>query len=450
VRLAPFGEMPLDTALFRVLAEQGLTTATAIQSATLPDAIAGLDVLGRARTGSGKTLAFGLAMLTRLAGRRAQPRQPIALILVPTRELAAQVADALGPYAQAVKLTTTVVVGGLSLGRQADALRRGVDIVIATPGRLNDLVNRGDCRLDRVELTVLDEADQMADMGFLPQVTSLLTRTDPNGQRMLFSATLDGDVDRLVRRFLNEPVRHSVDPPSSVITTLDHHVLHVDTADKNETAAHIGARDGRVIMFVGTKHRADRLARQLQASGVNAAALHGGKSQPQRTRTLDGFKSGAVTALVATSLAARGIHVDDVDLVVNVDPPGDAKDYLHRGGRTARAGRTGTVVTLVLPEQDRETSRLLAAAGVKARTVRVRPGDAELVRITGARTPSGVPVTPTVPADTQRRPPRTPAARGTQRQSTQSRSTQGRSTQGWSTQGRTGQGRSGQARDRRY
>ncbi|HEY9484991.1 MAG TPA: DEAD/DEAH box helicase [Micromonosporaceae bacterium] len=419
--------------------------ATAIQSATLPDAIAGHDVLGRARTGSGKTLAFGLAMLTRLAGRHAEPRRPIGLVLVPTRELAAQVADALAPYAKAVRLTTTVVVGGLSLTRQADALRRGIDIVIATPGRLNDLVNRGDCRLDRVVLTVLDEADQMADMGFLPQVTSLLTRTDPGGQRMLFSATLDGEVDRLVRRFLNEPVRHSIDPPSSAVTTLDHHVLHVDAADKNETTAHIGARDGRVIMFVGTKHRADRLARQLQACGVNAAALHGGKSQPQRTRTLDGFKTGTVTALVATSLAARGIHVDDVDLVVNVDPPGDAKDYLHRGGRTARAGRTGTVVTLVLPEQDRETSRLLAAAGVKARSVRVRPGDAELVRITGARTPSGVPVAPAVTGDAQHRAPRKPAARVPS-----GRSAQGRSAQDRSAQGRSAQGRSAQGRGRHY
>jgi superfamily II DNA/RNA helicase len=409
--LRAFAEMPLDPALFGVLAEQGLTTATSIQSATLPDAVAGRDVLGRARTGSGKTLAFGLAMLTRLSGRRAQPRQPIALVLVPTRELAAQVADAIAPYAKAVRLTTTVVVGGLSLTRQADALRRGVDIVIATPGRLNDLVNRGDCRLDRIEITVLDEADQMADMGFLPQVTALLTRTDPNGQRMLFSATLDGDVDRLVRRFLSDPARHSVDPPSSAVTTLDHHLLHVDMADKNETTAHIGARDGRVLMFVGTKHRADRLARQLLAVGVNAAALHGGKSQPQRTRTLDGFKTGTVNTLVATSLAARGIHVDDVDLVVNVDPPGDAKDYLHRGGRTARAGRSGTVVTLVLPEQHRDTTRLLAAAGVTAQSARVRPGDAELTRITGARTPSGVPVVAAVPADPHPRAQRAPAQR---------------------------------------
>jgi superfamily II DNA/RNA helicase len=388
----PFRELPLHAYLHQVLDQQGLTTATPIQSATLADGIAGRDVLGRARTGSGKTLAFGLAMLTRLAGRHAQPGQPIGLILVPTRELAAQVADALAPYAAAVRLTTTVVVGGLSLNRQADALRRGADIVIATPGRLNDLVNRGDCRLDRVELTVLDEADQMADMGFLPQVTALLTRVAPDGQRMLFSATLDSDVDRLVRRFLTEPVRHSVDPPRSAVTTLDHHLLHVDQVDKNETAAHIGARDGRVIMFVGTKHRADRLARHLTASGIRAAALHGGKSQPQRTRALDGFKTGTVTTLVATSLAARGIHVDDVDLVVNIDPPVDSKEYLHRGGRTARAGRSGTVVTLVLPEQQREASRLLAAAGVTAQSNRVRPGDAHLARVTGARTPSGVPV----------------------------------------------------------
>src|SRR5439155_23608035 len=279
-----------------------------------------------------------------------------------------------------------------SLGRQADALRAGTEIVIATPGRLNDLAERGDCRLDRVEVSILDEADQMADMGFLPQVSALLTRTPPTAQRMLFSATLDRDVDRLVRRFLTDPVRHSVDPPASVITTMEHHLLHVALTDKNATMAHIGARDGRVIMFVDTKRRADRLARHLLAAGVPAAALHGGKSQPQRTKALEQFRTGAVNALVATDLAARGIHIDDLDLVVNVDPPADAKDYLHRGGRTARAGRTGSVVTLVLPEEHRDTARLLAAAGVTARSVRVGPGDAELARITGARTPPGTPV----------------------------------------------------------
>ncbi|MEV0729953.1 DEAD/DEAH box helicase [Polymorphospora sp. NPDC050346] len=386
--------MPLHPALLATLAGQGLGVPSPIQAAALPDAVAGHDVLGRARTGSGKTLAFGLALLTRLAGQRSQPRQPIALVLVPTRELAAQVTTALEPYARAVKLRTCTVVGGLSLNRQAEALRRGAEVVIATPGRLNDLVERGDCLLDKITVSVLDEADQMADMGFLPQVSKLLARTDRAGQRMLFSATLDGDVDKLVRRFLTTPARHSVDLPAAVVPRMDHHLLHIEAADKTTTTAQIGAREGRVIMFVGTKHRADRLARQLLASGVPAAALHGGKSQPQRARALEQFRTGTINALIATDLAARGIHIDDLDLVVNVDPPGDAKDYLHRGGRTARAGRSGTVVTLVLPDQHRDTTRLLAAAGIAAQSLRVRPGDAELARITGARTPSGVPVVP--------------------------------------------------------
>jgi superfamily II DNA/RNA helicase len=409
-----FADLPLHPALQATLVREGLGTPTPIQAATLADGVTGRDVLGRARTGSGKTLAFGLAVLTRLAGRRAQPRQPLGLVLVPTRELAAQVTTALAPYAAAVKLRTTTVVGGVSLSRQVDALRRGAEIVVATPGRLGDLVDRGDCRLDRIEVSVLDEADRMADMGFLPQVSALLSGTARGGQRMLFSATLDGDVDRLVRRFLNDPARHSVDPATAAINTMEHHLLHVDATEKNATTAEIGARDGRVIMFVGTKHRADRLARHLLASGVPAAALHGGKSQPQRTRTLEQFRTGTVNALVATDLAARGIHIDDLDLVVNVDPPGSAKDYLHRGGRTARAGRTGTVVTLVLPDQHRDATQLLAAAGVTARSARVRPGDAELTRITGARAPSGRP-TSAAPAAAAAHRPTGAAPRGRRR-----------------------------------
>ncbi|MFD0823409.1 DEAD/DEAH box helicase, partial [Micromonospora zhanjiangensis] len=295
-------------------------------------------------------------------------------------------------------LRCATVVGGLSLGRQADALRAGAEVVVATPGRLADLINRGDCRLDQVAITVLDEADQMADMGFLPQVTRLLEQVAPNGQRMLFSATLDRGVDRLVRRFLTDPVSHSVDPDTATVTAMTHHVLQVEAVDKVATTAEIAAREGRTIMFIGTKHRADRLARQLLNRGVRAAALHGGKSQPQRTRILEQFKAGQVTALVATDVAARGIHVDGLDLVVNVDPPTEAKDYLHRGGRTARAGEAGSVVTLVLPEQRRDVSRLMATAGITPETVRVAPGDADLVRVTEARVPSGVPVTIAAPA----------------------------------------------------
>ncbi|MFJ6214052.1 DEAD/DEAH box helicase [Streptomyces sp. NPDC092296] len=392
-----FAELPLPTALLDTLARQGVTEPFPIQAATLPDSLEGRDVLGRGRTGSGKTLAFGLSLLARTAGRRAEARRPLALVLVPTRELAQQVTDALTPYAAAVGLRLATVVGGMSINRQAQAINRGAEVLVATPGRLADLIQRGDCRLDRVRTTVLDEADQMADMGFLPQVTKLLDLVEPDGQRMLFSATLDRNVDRLVRRFLTDPVTHSVDPSAATVSTMEHHVLHVETGDKQAATAQIAARDGRVIMFVHTKRGADRLTKQLLGSGVRAAALHGGKSQPQRNRTLEQFRDGQVTALIATNVAARGIHIDGLDLVVNVDPPIDHKDYLHRGGRTARAGESGTVVTLVLPEQRREMSRLMTTAGIRPHTTRVRPGDSELARITGARTPSGVPVSIAAP-----------------------------------------------------
>ncbi|BCL13815.1 DEAD/DEAH box helicase [Micromonospora sagamiensis] len=396
-----FADVGLRPELLAELSVQGIDLPFPIQAATLPDSLAGRDVLGRGRTGSGKTLAFGLPTLHRIAGQRARSGRPKALVLVPTRELAQQVTTALTPYANALGLRCATVVGGLSLQRQADALRAGAELVVATPGRLHDLIDRGDVRLGEVRVTVLDEADRMADMGFLPQVTKLLEQVAPDGQRMLFSATLDGGVDRLVRRFLTNPVSHSVDPGTATVTAMTHHVLHVDADDKPGTLAQIAAREGRTILFMGTKHRADRLARQLLARGVRAAALHGGKSQPQRTRILEQFKTGAVTALVATDVAARGIHVDGLDLVVNVDPPAEAKDYLHRGGRTARAGESGTVVTLVLPEQRRDVVKLMSVAGIKPHVVAVRPGDEALTQVTGAREPSGVPVTIPVPAATR-------------------------------------------------
>ncbi|WP_441246698.1 DEAD/DEAH box helicase [Kitasatospora sp. McL0602] len=394
---ATFAELEMPKGLLSALTREGVTEPFPIQSATLPDAIAGRDVLGRGRTGSGKTLAFGLSLLARTAGKRADARRPLALVLVPTRELAQQVTDALTPYATAVNLRIATVVGGMSITRQANAVRRGAEVLVATPGRLDDLINRGDVYLEEVQITVLDEADQMADMGFLPQVTKLLEQVAEGGQRMLFSATLDRNVDRLVRRFLTDPVTHSVDPSAGAVTTMDHHVLQLDAADKASVAAHIASREGGVIMFVHTKHGADRLAKQLLATGVRAAALHGGKSQPQRNRTLDQFREGLVTALIATNVAARGIHIDGLDLVVNVDPPIDHKDYLHRGGRTARAGESGTVVTLVLPEQRRDVTKLMSTAGIRPTTTKVRPGDADLARITGARTPSGVAVAITPP-----------------------------------------------------
>ncbi|MFJ9008401.1 DEAD/DEAH box helicase [Streptomyces canus] len=389
---ASFSEMALPPHVLRALTENGVREPFPIQAATLPDALAGRDVLGRGRTGSGKTLAFGLPLLVRTAGQRAEAKQPLALILVPTRELAQQVTEALAPYADALRLRMAAVVGGMSIGRQTAALREGAEVVVATPGRLHDLIERKACRLGRVRITVLDEADQMCDMGFLPQVTEVLDQVRPDGQRMLFSATLDRDVDQLVSRYLNDPVVHSVDPSAGAVSTSDHHVLVVHGPDRYAVTTEIAARDGRVLLFLDTKHAVDQLTRHLRAGGVHAAALHSGKSQPQRTRTLAQFKDGQVTVLVATNVAARGLHVDDLDLVVNVDPPTDPKDYLHRAGRTARAGESGKVVTLVLSGQRRETSRVMAEAGIEPTVTKVRSGEAELSRITGAKAPSGTPL----------------------------------------------------------
>ncbi|MFE4609725.1 DEAD/DEAH box helicase [Streptomyces niveus] len=434
-----FAELDMPSPVMTTLAGLGVTEPFPIQAATLPNSIAGRDVLGRGRTGSGKTLAFGLALLVRTAGQRAQPKQPLALVLVPTRELAQQVTDALTPYARALKLRLATVVGGMSIGRQAGALRGGAEVVVATPGRLKDLIERGDCRLDQVAITVLDEADQMADMGFMPQVTELLDQVRTEGQRMLFSATLDRNVDLLVRRYLHDPVVHSVDAAVGTVTTMEHHVLHVQNADKYATTTEIAARDGRVLMFLDTKHAVDRLTEHLLNSGVRAAALHGGKSQPQRTRTLSRFKTGHVTVLVATNVAARGIHIDNLDLVVNVDPPSDHKDYLHRGGRTARAGESGSVVTLVLPNQRREMTRLMADAGIVPQVAQVRSGEAELSRITGAQAPSGVPVVISTPVSERAK--SGSGSRG------RSRPAQGRRSSGsGAAQGRSGGGRQSSSR----
>ncbi|MEH0577194.1 MULTISPECIES: DEAD/DEAH box helicase [Streptomyces] len=428
-----FADLGLPAPLLAALGHEGVSVPFPIQAATLPNSLAGRDVLGRGRTGSGKTLAFGLAVLARTEGRRAEPRQPLALILVPTRELAQQVTDALTPYARSLRLRLATVVGGMSLGRQAGALRSGAEVVVATPGRLKDLIDRGDCRLSDVAITVLDEADQMADMGFMPQVTELLDQVRTDGQRMLFSATLDRNVDLLVRRYLSDPVVHSVDPSAGAVTTMEHHVLHVHDTDKHRTTTEIAARDGRVLMFLDTKHAVDRLTEHLLNSGVRAAALHGGKSQPQRTRTLAQFKTGHVTVLVATNVAARGIHVDNLDLVVNVDPPSDHKDYLHRGGRTARAGESGSVVTLVTPGQRRGMSRLMATAGISPQITPIRSGEAELSRITGAQAPSGIPVVITAPP-AEKRPRRAGA-------SYSSRGSRGRGGQGGRTSAEAGTGR---------
>ncbi|HTI20993.1 MAG TPA: DEAD/DEAH box helicase [Kutzneria sp.] len=396
-----FEELGLAKPLLDALITAGINEPFPIQAATLPDTMAGRDVLGRGQTGSGKTLAFGLALLSRLNGGHAKPLHPRAIVLVPTRELAMQVSDALTPYARALGLWCRTVVGGTSFTRQADQLRRGVDLLIATPGRLSDHVRQGTCVLSDVEFTALDEADQMADMGFMPQVRAILDLVAPGGQKLLFSATLDRDVDKLVREYLNNPVVHSVSPPTGSVTTMEHHLLMVSNDDKPDVINEVAAREGRTIMFVRTKHHVDRLAKKLRSIGVHAGALHGGKAQNARTRVLAEFRDGTTPVLVATDVAARGIHVDDVSLVVHVDPPADPKDYLHRAGRTARAGATGTVITLVTPGEQRDVKQMTAKAGVRVRNTQVRPGDSELARITGSRMPSGVPIIdPPKPAQT--------------------------------------------------
>ena len=428
---ATFANIGLPTALVNALRDQGLDRPFAIQTVTIPDSLAGRDVLGRAQTGSGKTLAFGLPMLARLAGAKSVARAPRGLVLVPTRELASQVDAALAPLARALNLTVATVVGGLSMNRQIAELARGVDLLVATPGRLTDHVQQRTVDLGRVQITALDEADHMADMGFLPQVTRLLDLT-PKGQRLLFSATLDGDVDKIVRKYMTDPVTHSTAPVTASVTTMEHHLLLIDPDDKKNVVAHVAAREGRTIMFVRTKHGVDRLAKQLRATGAKAGALHGGKAQNNRTRTLDAFKAGSTPVLVATDVAARGIHVDDVSLVVHVDPPADPKDYLHRAGRTARAGDEGTVVTLVTHPERHDVETMTRKAGVRATSTPVRAGDADLARITGARTPSGAPVPE--PATAVQNPPRRRPTVRTGLASGQSRSSQPRSGQPRSSQ----------------
>ncbi|MBA2807324.1 DEAD/DEAH box helicase [Streptomyces sp. KM273126] len=383
-----FADLGLPEAVVRKLAQNGVTVPFPIQAATIPDALAGKDILGRGRTGSGKTLSFGLPTLATLAGGHTEKRKPRAVILTPTRELAMQVADALQPYGDVLGLKMKVVCGGTSMGNQIYALERGVDILVATPGRLRDIINRGACSLENVQIAVLDEADQMSDLGFLPEVTELLDQVPAGGQRMLFSATMENEIATLVQRYLNDPVSHEVDAAQGAVTTMSHHILIVKPKDKAPVTAAIASRKGRTIIFVRTQLGADRVAEQLRDAGVKSDALHGGMTQGARTRTLADFKDGYVNVLVATDVAARGIHVDGIDLVLNVDPAGDHKDYLHRAGRTARAGRTGTVVSLSLPHQRRQIFRLMEDAGVDASRHIIQGGaafDPEVAEITGAR-----------------------------------------------------------------
>jgi len=385
-----FGALGLDDRLVSALEAAGIREPFAIQARALPDALAGRDVLGRAQTGSGKTLAFGLPLLTRLAGSRQRRREraPRGLVLVPTRELAEQVAGVLGPFGQKIGVRTTTVYGGVSIVRQIDRVR-GADLVVATPGRLIDLMERGACELDNIEITVLDEADHMADLGFLPDVTRILDATPAGGQRLLFSATLDRGVGRLVTTYVRDPALHAVAPTTDTVTA-SHLMLVLAHTDRVPVAAQLASGPGRTLFFVRTKHGADRLAKQLSRAGVGASAIHGDRNQNQRQRALDAFTAGHPRVLVATDVAARGIHVDDVDLVVQFDPPKDHKDYLHRAGRTARAGASGLVVALVDPAQVRDLQRLHAAASVTADEHEVTPGHVILRQIADA----GVPVPP--------------------------------------------------------
>ncbi|MGI8614801.1 MAG: DEAD/DEAH box helicase [Nocardioidaceae bacterium] len=400
-----FAALDIEPALVRALARQGITTPTPVQTAVLPDALAGHDILGRARTGSGKTLAFGIPVLTRLAGSRSRARSPRALIVVPTRELATQVRKAMEPLADAARLRLVTVYGGTPYDRQVRRLKDGADVVVATPGRLDDLIRRGACRLDDVEITVLDEADHLCDLGFYPAVDALLRLTPAGGQRLLLSATLDGDVDRLVRNHLHDPVRHEVDPVEGGDSSAAHHVLVVGPYDKREATTALLRANPRSIVFTRTREGATDLAQQLSDAGVNAVDLHGNLSQGARERNLRKFKTGQATVVVATDVAARGIHVDNVGMVVHYDLPDESKGYLHRSGRTARAGETGAVVTITTPRFVDSVVRLQHAAGVQARhhDARTTPQPMTVQSLAESGSPA--------PAPSGSRPPRSGAPR---------------------------------------
>ncbi|GIM94261.1 DEAD/DEAH box helicase [Paractinoplanes toevensis] len=372
-----FSELGVPAALTQALAGLGITTPFPIQAATLPDSLAGRDVLGRGRTGSGKTYAFALPLLARLAASKSprKPRRPRALILAPTRELATQIDAALAPLAAVLGLRTLVVFGGVGANPQIKGLAAGVDVLVACPGRLDDHLRNGHASLDSVEVTVLDEADHMADLGFLPVVRRLLEQTPRNGQRLLFSATLDNGVDVLVKRFMNKPVTHSVDSATEAPVEMSHHVLHVRGDDRFGVLVDLLSAPGRSVVFTRTKRRAKVLTKQLIGAGVPAVELHGNLAQNARNRNLAAFSDGSAETLVATDIAARGIHVDDVALVIHADPPVEHKAYLHRSGRTARAGAQGTVITLMTDDQQAEVRDLTRKAGVRPTTNRTRPGD---------------------------------------------------------------------------
>ena len=386
-----FDAMALPEELVQELQAQGFERAFEIQEAILPDALAGRDVLARAETGSGKTLAFALSMCARFRHRSSHRRRPLGMVLVPTRELAVQVVDTIHPFARAVGIKAQLVSGGMNIDKQADALRRGVEIIVATPGRVVDLAQRGDLFLDRIETTVIDEADHMADLGFLPVVTEILAHVEMGTQKMLFSATLDDQVDAITDRFLVDPVTHETTPVAAAVQNMRHVVYAINPKKKRQITAQIAARDGRTLLFTRTQLGAERVAQELIEVGIPAAALHGNKQQGLRTNVLAGFRQGAFDVLVATDVAARGIHIDDVSLVLHVDPSDDAKEYVHRSGRTARAGASGVVVTLALPHQKDKTRQVLETAQVSPEWSEVNSETDEVIRYVGGRTPSGTP-----------------------------------------------------------
>ena len=386
-----FTSLGVPPAVATVLADAGITSPFPIQAATLPDALAGRDVLGRGRTGSGKTLAFSIPLVAALAGGHTMACRPRGLVLVPTRELANQVQAVILPLAEAAGLSVVTIFGGSPQSRQVAALQARTDIVVACPGRLADLVGQGHCHLGDVEVSVLDEADHMADLGFLPVVRRLLDATPAEGQRMLFSATLDKDVDVLVRRFLSDPARHSVDSVAAAPAAMVHRVITVEPADRVGVVAALAGGKNRSLIFTRTKRSAQRLARQLAAARIPAAELHGDLAQSVRERNLASFASGAARVMVATDIAARGIHVEGIDLVIHADPPAEHKAYLHRSGRTARAGASGVVITLQTPAQAGDVRALMRKANVIPLTATARPGSALLRSIAGE---PAKPVTP--------------------------------------------------------
>lgn len=416
-----FARLGVPTNLADVLARRGIVTPTPIQAATLPDSLAGRDVLGRGRTGSGKTYAFALPVVARLASESHAPAsgRPRALVLAPTRELASQIAESLRPLAAACRLSLLTIFGGVNQNPQVRTLRDGVDILVATPGRLLDLRDQGHLSLRDIAVTVIDEADHMSDMGFLPGVKKILADTPNRSQRLLFSATLDNAVNVLVKQFLHDPVVHEADSAQSPVATMAHHVLTVSAAERLDVIADLAAAPGRTILFTRTKHGAKKLAKQLVGRGIPAVDLHGNLAQNARTRNLDAFGSGRVETLVATDIAARGIHVDDVALVVHADPPTEHKAYLHRSGRTARAGSAGTVVTLATPDQGRDVQGLMRAAKIRPQVTAatpevlrgLAPGERRL--LSAAQVAESLPAAPVQPSGNKTR--RSPATRSSGR-----------------------------------